>query len=67
VLIDGGAAADQLGLRDRGGAHLMTVRGARKHGSTMVASALRGIFKESPASPVRDPVTDARHERVKLI
>ena len=28
----------------------MTIRGARKHGSTMVTSALRGIFKENPAS-----------------
>jgi GTP cyclohydrolase I len=28
----------------------MTVRGAKKHGSTMVTSALRGIFKENPAS-----------------
>ena len=28
----------------------MTMRGAKKHGSTMVTSALRGIFKENPAS-----------------
>ena len=28
----------------------MTIRGAKKHGSTMVTSAFRGIFKESPAS-----------------
>ena len=28
----------------------MTIRGIRKHGSTMVTSALRGIFKENPAS-----------------
>ncbi|MGN6726701.1 MAG: GTP cyclohydrolase I FolE [Tepidisphaeraceae bacterium] len=28
----------------------MTIRGAKKHGSTMVTSALRGIFKDSPAS-----------------
>src|SRR3954463_1793036 len=28
----------------------MTIRGARKHGSTMVTSALRGIFKENPSS-----------------
>src|ERR1700691_5831839 len=28
----------------------MTIRGARKTGSTMVTSALRGIFKETPAS-----------------
>ncbi len=28
----------------------MTIRGARKTGSTMVTSALRGIFKENPAS-----------------
>jgi GTP cyclohydrolase I len=28
----------------------MTIRGAKKHGSTMVTSALRGIFKESPSS-----------------
>jgi GTP cyclohydrolase I len=28
----------------------MTVRGAKKHGSTMVTSALRGIFKDNPAS-----------------
>ena len=28
----------------------MTIRGARKPGSTMVTSALRGIFKENPAS-----------------
>jgi GTP cyclohydrolase I len=28
----------------------MTIRGARKHGSTMVTSALRGIFKDNPAS-----------------
>jgi GTP cyclohydrolase I len=28
----------------------MTIRGVRKPGSTMVTSALRGIFKESPAS-----------------
>jgi GTP cyclohydrolase IA len=28
----------------------MTIRGAKKHGSTMVTSALRGIFKENPAS-----------------
>jgi GTP cyclohydrolase I len=28
----------------------MTIRGAKKHGSRMVTSALRGIFKENPAS-----------------
>ena len=28
----------------------MTIRGAKKHGSAMVTSALRGIFKENPAS-----------------
>src|SRR5947208_2035522 len=28
----------------------MTIRGAKKHGSIMVTSALRGIFKENPAS-----------------
>ena len=28
----------------------MTIRGAKKHGSTMVTSALRGIFKENPSS-----------------
>src|SRR3954470_7320818 len=28
----------------------MTIRGARKVGSTMVTSALRGIFKENPSS-----------------
>ena len=28
----------------------MTIRGAKKHGSTMVTSALRGIFKDAPAS-----------------
>src|SRR5687768_40898 len=28
----------------------MTIRGAKKHGSKMVTSALRGIFKENPAS-----------------
>ena len=28
----------------------MTIRGAKKTGSTMVTSALRGIFKENPAS-----------------
>jgi GTP cyclohydrolase I len=28
----------------------MTIRGARKPGSSMVTSALRGIFKDSPAS-----------------
>jgi GTP cyclohydrolase I len=28
----------------------MTMRGVKKHGSTMVTSALRGIFKESPSS-----------------
>jgi GTP cyclohydrolase I len=28
----------------------MTLRGVKKHGSTMVTSALRGIFKENPAS-----------------
>jgi len=28
----------------------MTMRGAKKHGSTMVTSALRGIFKENPSS-----------------
>jgi GTP cyclohydrolase I len=28
----------------------MTIRGIRKPGSTMVTSALRGIFKENPAS-----------------
>src|SRR5438067_13473275 len=28
----------------------MTIRGAKKPGSTMVTSALRGIFKESPSS-----------------
>lgn len=28
----------------------MTIRGAKKPGSTMVTSALRGIFKENPAS-----------------
>ena len=28
----------------------MTMRGVKKHGSTMVTSELRGIFKENPAS-----------------
>ena len=28
----------------------MTIRGAKKHGSIMVTSALRGIFKDNPAS-----------------
>jgi len=28
----------------------MTIRGARKPGSTMVTSALRGVFKDNPAS-----------------
>src|SRR5438046_663282 len=28
----------------------MTIRGAKKHGSVMVTSALRGIFKENPSS-----------------
>jgi GTP cyclohydrolase IA len=28
----------------------MTIRGAKKPGATMVTSALRGIFKENPAS-----------------
>ncbi len=28
----------------------MTIRGAKKHGSTMVTSALRGIFKDNAAS-----------------
>jgi GTP cyclohydrolase I len=28
----------------------MTIRGAKKGGSSMVTSALRGIFKENPAS-----------------
>jgi GTP cyclohydrolase IA len=28
----------------------MTMRGAKKHGSIMVTSALRGIFKDNPAS-----------------
>ncbi len=28
----------------------MTIRGAKKHGSTMVTSALRGLFKENPSS-----------------
>ena len=28
----------------------MTIRGAKKRGSTMVTSALRGIFKDNPAS-----------------
>jgi len=28
----------------------MTIRGAKKHGSTMVTSALRGIFQENPSS-----------------
>ena len=28
----------------------MTIRGAKKHGSVMVTSALRGIFQENPAS-----------------
>ena len=28
----------------------MTIRGVKKHGSVMVTSALRGIFKENPAS-----------------
>jgi GTP cyclohydrolase I len=28
----------------------MTIRGAKKHGATMVTSALRGVFKENPSS-----------------
>ncbi len=28
----------------------MTIRGAKKHGSTMVTSALRGVFKDDPKS-----------------
>jgi GTP cyclohydrolase I len=30
----------------------MTIRGAMKPGSTMVTSALRGIFRENPSSRV---------------
>ena len=33
----------------------MTIRGAKKHGSTMVTSGLRGIFKENPVQPGGDP------------
>ncbi len=36
----------------------MTIRGAKKHGSTMITSALRGIFKENPSS---------RHEILTLM
>src|SRR5438874_1210922 len=36
----------------------MTIRGAKKHGSIMVTSALRGIFKDNPPS---------RHEVLSLI
>jgi GTP cyclohydrolase I len=36
----------------------MTIRGAKKHGSTMVTSALRGVFKNDPSS---------RHEILSLI
>jgi GTP cyclohydrolase I len=28
----------------------MTIRGVRRHGSLMVTSALRGIFRQNPAS-----------------
>ncbi len=36
----------------------MTIRGAKKHGSVMATSALRGIFKENPSS---------RHEILSLM
>jgi GTP cyclohydrolase I len=36
----------------------MTIRGAKKHGSTMVTSALRGVFKDNASS---------RHEILSLI
>jgi GTP cyclohydrolase I len=39
----------------------MTIRGAKKHGSTMVTSALRGIFKENAAS--RSEVLSLIHYR----
>ena len=37
----------------------MTIRGAKKHGSVMVTSALRGIFKENPSS--RNEVLSLMH------
>src|SRR5678809_939757 len=39
----------------------MTIRGAKKHGSTMVTSALRGIFKENAAS--RSEILSLIHNR----
>ena len=42
----------------------MTIRGAKKHGSTMVTSALRGIFKENPAS--RAEVLSLIHSKDRL-
>jgi GTP cyclohydrolase I len=39
----------------------MTIRGAKKHGSTMVTSALRGIFKENAAS--RGEILSLIHSR----
>ena len=39
----------------------MTIRGAKKHGSTMVTSALRGIFKENAAS--RSEILSLIHSR----
>ena len=42
----------------------MTIRGAKKHGSTMVTSALRGIFKENPASRAEPTSVSAWDTRV---
>ena len=39
----------------------MTIRGAKKHGSVMVTSALRGVFKENAAS--RAEILSLMHER----
>jgi GTP cyclohydrolase I len=44
----------------------MTIRGAKKHGSVMVTSALRGIFKENPSSraEVLELMRSAHHPKI---
>ena len=45
----------------------MTIRGAQKHGSTMVTSAMRGIFKDNASSRAEVLSLMSCHQNTKLL